>query len=328
MKSIKINKSLTILCCVILAGTASFFFISGQSGNEADSNKIEALSFANSIPTPEYVEFCGKKIVLDRYDLRERFDREMNAFVYGHSTTMLLFKRANRYFPIIEPILKENGLPDDFKYLAVIESSLNPKAISVAKAVGFWQFMPETGKKYGLEVSDQVDERYHIEKSTAAACQYLKEGYKQYGDWSLSAAAYNGGFFRISSELKNQIVDSFFDLLLVDETSRYIFRILAAKELFKDPYKYGFVLKAKDLYPSIRTKKIEISSDIPNLAEFAKENKINYYLLKEFNPWLRDRELKISTKNPKSYQIDIPVIDDLYYSKNKIKVHNKNWVTD
>jgi len=293
-----------------------FFLTSLQSGEEGNSQQRElpAVSYVYSAPVPEYVEFCGKKISLDRYDMYERFDREINAFSYMHSTTMLLIKRANRYFPVIEPILKKNNIPDDFKYLAVIESNLNTRALSPAKAAGLWQFMPETAKKYGLEVDDQVDERYHIEKATEAACKYLNEAYSRYEDWVSAAASYNGGMGRISSELNNQMVNNSFDLLLVEETSRYVFRIMAAKEIFKNAEKYGFMLKKEELYPVVRTKKVQVSNSISNLVEFAKENNITYFQLKEFNVWLRDRSLIISPKNPKTYTIDIPVANDLYYS--------------
>ena len=324
----KIYKCLltALLVCVVVC--ISVLFISNKSDSEVKNQKIEVLSFANSVSIPESVVFCGQKISLDRIDMHERFDREINNFTYMHSSTMLIIKKANRYFPIIEPILKRNNIPDDFKYLAVIESNLNVRAISVAKAVGLWQFMSDTAKGYGLEVNDQVDERYHIEKSTEAACRYLKEAYSKYGNWVSAAASYNAGMGRISSELRNQMVDTSFDLLLVEETSRYVFRILAAKEIFTNPYKYGFALKKKDLYPMVRTKKVEVSYNIPDLAAFAQGNGISYYQLKDFNVWLRDRGLTISTKNPKTYLLDIPIVDDLFYSKNKLNIHDSSWVID
>ena len=311
---------LTGLCAFIIIIGVYFFLSSHQAGEtRQDQRELLAGSYVYSMPVPDYVEFCGKKISLDRYDMHERYDRELNALTYLHSTTILLMKRANRYFPIIEPILKKNNIPDDFKYLAIVESSLNTRAVSPAKAAGLWQFMPETAKRYGLEVNDQVDERYHIEKATEAACKYLSEAYYRYGDWASVAASYNGGMGRISSELNNQMANNSFDLLLVEETSRYVFRIMATKEIFKNPVKYGFVVKKEDLYPAIRTKKVQVYDNIPDLTEFARGNNISYYQLKEFNVWLRDRSLTISPKNPKTYTIDIPVVDDLYYSR------NKNW---
>lgn len=315
----KIYKYLLMGLCVFVIIGMYFFLTSHQAGEAKQQQQRESLvdSYVYSMPVPDYVEFCGKKISLDRYDMYERYDREINGFTYLHSTTMLLIKRANRYFPVIEPILKENNIPDDFKYLAVIESNLSPRALSPAKAAGIWQFISETGKRYGLEVNSQVDERYHIEKATEAACKYLKEAYNRYGDWTTVAASYNAGMGRISSEMSNQMVDNSFDLLLVEETSRYVFRIMAAKEIFENARQYGFVLSKEDLYPVIRTKKIQVSNSIPDLAEFAKENNINYFQLKEFNVWLRDRSLTISPKTPKIYTIEIPFIEDLYYSKNK-----------
>jgi len=324
----KIYRYLLISVCVFVVIGICFSLVSLKSGEEFAKQQTETLAFINSVSIPESVEFCGKKISLDRYDMHERYDREINGFTYLHSSTMLLIKRANRYFPIIEPILKKYNIPDDFKYLAVIESNLSLRAISPAKAVGLWQFMPETAKKFGLEVNEQVDERYHIEKSTEAACQYLNQAYSKYGDWASVAASYNAGMGKISSELNNQMVSTAFDLLLVEETSRYVFRIIAIKEIFKNPYKYGFVLKKEDLYPVIRTKKVEISSNIPDLAMFAKEHNISFHQLKDFNIWLRGRDLSISPKNPKIYTIDIPIIEDLYYSKNKIKVHDRAWVVE
>ncbi|MDR1720051.1 MAG: lytic transglycosylase domain-containing protein [Dysgonamonadaceae bacterium] len=277
-----------------------------------------------SVPFADEMVFCGEKISLDRYDMHERFDRELNSFTYFHSTTMLYIKRANRYFPIIEPILQQNGIPDDFKYLATIESNLDIRAYSPAKAAGLWQFLAEVGRKYGLEVTDQVDERYHIEKATQAACNYLKDAYARYGDWATVAVSYNAGMGRVNSQLDNQQVNSAFDLLLVEESSRYLFRILAIKAIFSNPRNYGFVLKPENLYIPIRTKKTEVASDIPDLATFAKKHGINYAVLKDFNVWLRDSKLKVTPG--KKYKIDIPEKDDLYYSTNHAKVHDGNWV--
>jgi len=307
------------LCFFLTSHQAGAVETAGVTEVEETEQQPQRLVGFNiySIPVPDYVEFCGKKISLDRYDMYERYDREINSFAYLHSTTMLLMKRANRYFPVIEPILKKNNIPDDFKYLAVIESNLSPRAISTAKAAGLWQFMADTGKRYGLEINNQVDERYHIEKSTEAACQYLNEAYRKYRDWASVAASYNGGMGRISTELSSQIADNSFDLLLVEETSRYVFRIMAAKEIFENPRKYGFILNREDLYPVIRTKKVQVSEDIPDLAVFAQGHNISYFHLKDFNIWLREKSLTISPKNPKTYTIEIPLAEDLYYSRNK-----------
>ena len=312
--------SLVILSCAVL-----FFTCSSSVNQSAQSDQARTiLSKTNSPPIPSQVYFCGEKISLERLDLRERFDREITSFSYLHSTTMLYIKRANRYFPIIEPILKRNNIPDDFKYLCVIESNLDIRASSPAKAAGLWQFMDYTGKEFGLEINSQVDERYHIEKATQAACDYFKRAYSSYGNWVNVAASYNAGMGRISGNQRDQYVDSALDMLLVSETSRYVFRILAIKEIFSHPYKYGFVLNKEDLYPSVSVKYIEVNSDINDLALFAKEQGINYMLLKDYNIWLRDKQLKV---NPgRSYQIAIPQKEDLYYDVRKIKVHDAAWI--
>ncbi|MDL2242078.1 lytic transglycosylase domain-containing protein [Bacteroidales bacterium OttesenSCG-928-L03] len=278
----------------------------------------------SSVPVPSQVELCGEEISLERWDMRERYDREINSFVYFHSTTLLYFKRANRYFPIIEPILAKNGIPDDLKYLCVIESNLDQRALSPAKAAGLWQFMETTGKGYGLEISSQVDERYYIEKATEAACKYFKEAYGRYGNWVNVAASYNAGMGRISGNMKTQYVDSAFDMLLVSETSRYVFRIMAIKAIFSQPHKYGFHLRKENLYPLIPVKQHEIDTTIPDLALFAKEQGLDYLQLKEFNPWLRSNDLTVA--KGKSYRIDLPDPKDLYYDPSKVKVHNKAWI--
>jgi hypothetical protein len=277
-----------------------------------------------SAPIPEAVDFCGQTVLLDRLDMRERFDREINAFTYLHSTTMMYIKRANRYFPIIEPILKRNGIPDDFKYLCVIESNLDIRALSPANAAGLWQFMEATGKSYGLEITSEVDERYHIEKATEAACRYLRDAYSKYGDWVNVAASYNAGMGRISSSLDNQMVHSAFDLLLVSETSRYVFRIMAIKQVFSNPAQYGFALQKEDLYPFVPVEEIGVEKNIGNIAAFAQDYELNYMQLKEFNPWLRDT--KLTVRPGKSYRIAVPKKEDLYYKADKIKVHDETWL--
>ena len=279
-----------------------------------------------SLDIPSSVEFCGKKISLERYDMRERFDREQLAFMYMHSTSMQLIKRANRFFPIIEPILKANGIPDDFKYLAVVESALDVRALSPVKAAGIWQFMDDTGKRYGLEINSEVDERYHVEKSTVAACKYLKEAYDKYGDWATVAASYNAGTQKISAEQDKQSVSSSFDMLLVPETSRYVFRILAAKRFLENPKQFGFFLKKEHLYHDIRTDEVKVTGPVPDWSEWARQYGITYSQLKDFNVWLRDRGL--TNKTGKTYIISIPKKEDLNFDVRKIRVYNKNWVVD
>ena len=281
---------------------------------------------AVSLDIPDKVEFAGTMIFLDRYDMRERFDREQMAFTYAYASTIVTIKRANLYFPVIEPILKENGIPDDFKYLALVESNFNTRAFSSAKAAGIWQFMPETAKQYGLEISDGIDERYHIEKATVAACRYLKDAYDRFGDWATVAASYNAGMERITSEQNMQRVGSFFDMLIFDETSRYIFRILAIKEILKHPQQYGFYIKREHLYPSIGFSEVTVNGPIEDWAEFARGFGITYAQLKDFNVWIRGN--KLENKDWKTYVIRIPHKEDLTFDVKRIKVYQKNWVVD
>lgn len=252
---------------------------------------------------PKNMNFAGELVPYQIVDVQERLDREMVTNMNYHTNTTLVIKRANKVFPIIEPILKKNGIPDDFKYLAVIESSL-VNAVSPAGARGVWQFMPATAKEKGLEVNDYVDERYDLEKSTQAACDYLLEAKAKFGNWTSAAASYNGGMAGISRRLEEQQVSSFYDLLLTEETSRYVFRILALKEIMKNPSKYGFDIPQEMLYTNFPTKTIEVDSTINDLASFAKAQGINYKLLKYYNPWMRDS--KLVNKSGKVYKIEIP----------------------
>ncbi|MDR1809792.1 MAG: lytic transglycosylase domain-containing protein, partial [Prevotella sp.] len=266
-------KKFLIYAAPILAiCTTGIIFLSGSQNENPPRAQSQRLSSAItcSIELPDEISFAGETTSLERYDLHERYDRELNSFVYFHSTTLLLIKRANRYFPVIEPILKKYGIPDDFKYLAVIESSLNPRAYSPAKAAGLWQFMPDTGKRYGLEISDEVDERYSIEKSTEAACKYLKSAYARYRSWTSAAISYNAGVGRIDGELDKQSGENGLDLWLVEESSRYYFRMVAAKNIFESPIKYGFLLYEHQLYKPIEFNTVEVSENIDDLAAFAK----------------------------------------------------------
>lgn len=217
----------------------------------AQQQRLESAPVVNPV-IPSKVEFAGKAVKLDRPDLWERYDRELTSMVYTHGNTLLTIKRANRYFPVIMPILKANGVPTDLAYLACIESYLNPRAYSPAKAAGFWQFIPSAGKEYGLEINDYVDERYNLEKATAAAARYLKSSYNRFGNWESAAASYNTGVARVSRELEAQQASSALDLYLVEETSRYMFRLLAMKEIMEHPAKYGFNLTADQALPAAR----------------------------------------------------------------------------
>jgi len=316
------KKSLLISLILLftLLGAAFIMLTSGNNPEKTESEKPLVLSMTASVVIPKSMHFAGEQIDFDRYDKHERMDRELNSFTYLHSTTLLLFKRANRIFPIIEPILKQQGVPDDLKYLAVIESSLDPRAVSSARAAGLWQFLQSTGKQYGLEVSAEVDERYHIEKSTEAACRYLKNAYQKYGSWSAAAMSYNGGQSRITNELIDQREDDALDLWLAEETTRYYYRMLSIKQIFEHPQQYGFILKPEDLYKPIEFKEVTVSSSIPDLVAFAKQYNITYAQLKDFNSWLRSD--KLSNTSGKTYTILIPTKESLSYKKGKApKVH-------
>ena len=295
--------------------------------NVPSSLKAQALPTNFSThDVPSSITFCGKKIDLTRYDRYERMDRELLAFTYMHSTSIQMIKKANRYFPIVEPILKANGIPDDFKYLMVIESNLNPNARSSAGAAGLWQFMQTTGREYGLEVNKNIDERYHVEKATEAACKYLKDAYDKYQDWIAVAASYNAGQARISTQFEKQQVNDMLDLFLVEETARYVYRIIAAKIMFSNPAAFGFRLRTKDLYMPIPYKEVTVNTGISNLAEWAKKQGITYALLKNMNPWLRDNFLQNISK--RTYTLKIPTAEGMKHDPKKVKVHDKRWVVE
>ena len=279
-----------------------------------------AIQNVGSFPVPAKVQFAGQTILLDRYDMRERFDREQTQIAYTHSTSILILKRANRYFPIIEPILKANGIPDDFKYLAVIESNLDTRALSPATAAGLWQLMPATAKEFGLEVTDEVDERYHIEKATEAACKYLKSAFNRYRSWTNAAVSYNAGMGKISSEQQKQYVQEAYDMYLTSESSRYLFRILAMKQFIENPYRLGYRIERDHYYQHINTTKVAVNDSFGDLAKWAQEKGLNYAQLKEFNLWLRDR--KLTNPKRKEYLIDIPDTGDMIFKSSKIKIHN------
>ncbi|RRD76288.1 lytic transglycosylase domain-containing protein [Tannerella forsythia] len=304
-------------------GLTACLSVSSQDSEQVMQERPAVSSVTMTPTVPTHVTFCGEKVDLTRYNMYEGMDRELSSFTYFHSTTMLMIKRANRYFPVIEPILKANGIPDDFKYLAVIESHLDPRIVSPARAAGMWQFMEATAKQYQLIVTPTVDERYHVERATEAACRYLRDAYAKYGDWISVAASYNAGMGRISSEYARQNEASALNLWLVEETSRYVYRIFAIKQIFENPYKYGFVMHAKDLYRPISCEKVIVSNDIPDLVAFAKSHDITYADLKRFNSWLRDTKLVV---NGKSFTISIPRKKDMYYNEPNQTVHDKRWV--
>jgi hypothetical protein len=252
---------------------------------------------------PEKMEFCGEFLPLSKPGVRERIDRELLVNTYWQSNGFLLLKRSNKYFPAIEPILKSYGVPIDFKYLAIIESGLQ-NITSPAGAKGFWQIMRSTGKEYGLEINSNVDERNNLILSTHIACKYLLKAKKRFGSWTLAAASYNAGINKVHNELERQSVDNYYDLLLSEETSRYIYRILAVKEILNNPNEYGFNFKKDDLYTYPNTYFVEVDTAITDLVQFASKFNLNYKELKIYNPWLRQGHL--NNKSRKKYTIQIP----------------------
>jgi len=309
-----------------LIASALFLLLSSSSNANRNPESPVMQTFSMTPRFPDRVEVFGQKVDLTRYDRHERYERELTGMCYTHNNTLLTIKRANRYAPIIAPILKEENIPADFLYLAAIESSFNPRAYSPAKAAGIWQFIPETGRRYGLEINAEVDERYNVEKATRAACRYLREAYEKYGDWFSVAASYNAGQARISKQLAEQDEDTALDLLLNEETSRYLFRIMAMKEIMRDPYRYGYVLYSDQLYKPLRTREVKINGSIADMTAFAKKNHCSYFQLKEFNPWLRDKRL--TNKTGKTYTILLPEKEDLHYTGAAFPVYDRNWVVN
>ena len=259
---------------------------------------------AVSFDLPSKVTFAGEEVPMNLPDVRERLDKELHINTYWHNNTIFLMKRAHRWFPQMEAILKANGIPEDFKYLPLIESGLM-NDISPKDAVGFWQIVKSAGKENGLEITDQVDERYDPIKATEAACSYLKRAYKKFDNWTSVAASYNRGMGGIERALEDQTVDSYYDLYLNDETARYVFRIIACKEIIEHPATYGFNVKERHLYDAEKIRYVTINQTIPDLIAFAKKNGTNYKLLKRHNPWLRDDKLVV--KKGKTYRIALPV---------------------
>jgi membrane-bound lytic murein transglycosylase D len=297
----KSTRYLSIFSFLIL----TIFFINAISTtqiktqkNTSDTYKIKALKLSPDL------NLAGEIVPLDKLDIRERMDRELLVNTYWQSNGLLLLKRANKYFPILEPLLKKHGIPDDFKYLAVAESALIDETSS-AGAAGMWHFMRATGKEYGLEINKNVDERYNIEKSTKVAAEYLKKAKERLGSWTLAAAAYNAGNYGVAKRLETQQVTSYYDALLPNETERYVFRIIAIKEVLSNPKAYGFIFDENDLYTLPKTKTVQVDTVITNIASFAKNFGTNYKELKLHNPWLRENRLNNASR--KLYDIKIPV---------------------
>lgn len=308
------KKSVRFLSIITLVFLAFFLMnstkkteVKNEEKTSQATKKVSDLYEIKAIKLPENLELAGERVPIENPDIRERMDRELLVNTYWQSNGLLLMKRANKYFPILEPLLEKYGIPDDFKYLAVAESALLVDNPSSARASGLWHFLRKTAreKKFGLEVNKNVDERYHIEKSTKAAARYLKDAKKKFGSWTLAAASYNAGMGRISKRLKTQQVNNYYDALLPDETERYIFRIIAIKEIMTNPEKYGFIYDQEDLYTYPQTYEVEVDTAITNIANFAKNYGITYKQLKLVNPWLREN--KLNNKSRKLYKIKIPV---------------------
>ncbi|TGV02707.1 lytic transglycosylase domain-containing protein [Flavivirga rizhaonensis] len=294
-----------VLAFVGLLSLSALFIYALQDAPTDENFEKKLINDYNvyALQVPDDLNFAGEPMPLKNPDILERMDRELLVNTYWQSNGLLMFKRAKKYFPIIEPILKKHGIPDDFKYLAVIESGLT-NAVSPAGARGVWQIMKVTGRENGLEVNDNVDERYHLEKATEVACKYLLRSKRKLGSWTLAAAAYNAGVAGVSRKLKEQNVSNYYDLLLIEETGRYIFRIVALKEILSNPAKYGFNFRDKDLYNNVPTYKVAVDTAITNFPKFAEGFGINYKILKLHNPWLRESHL--NNKSKKLYTIDIP----------------------
>ena len=307
----KIGKALLglayALTFLVLAFVTISLFVqadSGGAGSQESAPRQSAPVYYQLPDIPDTLTFCGERVPLENFDVRESLESELLKIMYWHSSTILYLKRASRYFPPMRRILKENGVPDDFIYLCVCESGMD-NAVSPAKAVGFWQLLESTGKEGGLEINSEVDERYNIEKETEAACKYLKEAYRKYGDWMTVAASYNAGQGGISSRLESQHQSRAMDLWLVTETSRYMFRILVAKMFFADPESFGFHVDKSETYRYFPPKEVvTVSEPIPSLVDFAEEHGVSYAQLKRVNLWLRDS--KLTNKDRKTYRIVIP----------------------
>ena len=319
MKNIKLNKLALDIVYALTLGITAFLAVKlftqavNDDGDKAYQSEMKQ-NYNNYNPIlPEKLDFCGERVPLEYFDVREAMEKELLKTMYWHSETFLYLKRMNRYFPRMRQILKQNGVPEDFLYLCVAESGMD-HVVSYAKAVGFWQILETTGKANGLEINDEVDERYNIEKATQAACRYFKQAYEKYGSWTLTAASYNAGQGAVSRFIRQQEVSDYYDMHMAKETMRYVYRILAYKLLLTCPEDYGFCFREKDLYPIIKTDTLIVDTAITDLRAFAREYSQNYKLFKMFNPWLRDS--KLTNKNGKEYKIVVP-------AKNSRKIKEK-----
>jgi hypothetical protein len=302
------SKYLQLLIALIAVGLTAIITLNFQhKSNDTDEDYQRAFQNNYRIFSPvipDEIDFCGERVPLEIYHVYERMDREMLVNVYWQSNILLLMKRANRFFPIVERILREHDMPEDMKYLMAAESGFM-NVVSSAGAAGFWQFLKGTAQQYGLEVNNEVDERYHLEKATVAAINYLRAHYRRYNNWTLTAAAYNTGEGNIRRHIENQQITDYYNMHLPEETMRYVFRILALKTIMENPVSYGIILREKDLYPPIPVKTVAVDTTITDLFTFARQQGTTYQQLKALNPWLRSNNLP--NRSRKKYEISIPL---------------------
>ncbi len=319
------NKIYSSLIAIGICTGLMLILVLTSSSTQSQTTTSATFSNVYNPQIPNKVTVCGQVIPLNNQGYYERFDRELTSIIYTHGNTLLIIKRANRYFPQIAPILQANNIPEDLLYLACIESTLNTRAVSPAKAAGIWQFMPGTAKEYGLEVNNEVDERFNIDKSTAAACKYFKKALAKFGnDWLSVMASYNTGMARVDRQLEAQLADSAIELYLSDETMRYPFRIAAMKTLLENPAQYGFILTADQLYQPREVKIVEVNTPIESWAEWAAEQGTSYLDLRDENPWIRDS--KLTNAKGKTYKVRIPLSNQLNRTSDNLSIYNSNWV--
>ena len=304
-----------LLVIVLILGRSFAFYEVDDSNDEVFRQSFNEGYNVYAIPLPADLNFAGEAVPTQDPEVYERMDRELLVNTYWQSNGLLLIKRANKYFPTIEPILAEYGVPNDFKYLAIAESGLQ-NVVSPAGATGFWQLMASTARGYDLEVNDEVDERYNLIKSTESACKYLLEAHDRFGNWTLAAASYNMGMAGVDRQLERQKVDDYYDLLLNSETSRYVFRILALKEIFSNPRKFGFNYREKDLYYMPELRYVEVDTSVSHWADWASQFDMTYKDLKTYNPWLRQSYLR----NGQGKKYVIAVIDNKSNAEQKVEL--------
>ncbi len=301
---VNIGKAALGTLLLLSAGFIITLLVSADDQQNAPTDYEEGTYAASSWDLPETVSFAGEELPLQNFDTHESLDRELNATAYRHGSTILTMKRAGRYFPEIEKILKENGIPDDFKYLACAESDLS-NVVSPSGATGFWQIMENTGKEFGMTINKEVDDRYNLQQSTLFACHYFRTAYERYGSWTMAAASYNNGFSGLDEQVDVQKETNYYNLLLNDETARYLFRIAALKLVMSEPLKYGLEITPEDLYMPIPYTAVKVDTTVTSFEQFSRQFDTNYKMLKFLNPWLRKPFL--TNDDGREYIIRVPV---------------------